>query len=137
MFDLSTEFGQRVNKQLQEEEVIWLTTVSPAGIAQPNPVWFYWDGQTIIIYSQPESYRIRNIRQNPRVTLNLQGADVMGNNVVVIQGSAYLNEHYTQPHPGYAEKYIQYLPGMGITYEQLVASYSVEIIFSPTSLRGI
>jgi PPOX class probable F420-dependent enzyme len=136
MIDLSTEFGQRVNKHLQEEDVIWLTTVSPAGVAQPNPVWFYWDEQAIIIYSQPDAYRIRNIHHNPRVTLNLQGADVMGNNVVVIQGKAHLNEHYSQPHKGYAKKYLQYLPDFGITYEQLAASYSIEIIISPTSLRG-
>jgi PPOX class probable F420-dependent enzyme len=137
MFDLTTEFGQHVINQLQEEEVIWLTTVSPAGVAQPNPVWFYWDGQTIIIYSQPGSFRIQNIHRDPRVTLNLQGADVMGNNVVVIQGKARLNEHYTQPHPAYAEKYLKYLPSLGVSFEQLIASYSVEIIIYPTSMRGV
>ena len=136
MIDLSSEFGLRVNTQLQEEEVIWLTTISPSGVAQPNPVWFYWDGQVIVIYSKPGAFRIRNIRQNPKVTLNLQGADVLGNNVVVIQGVAHMNEHYSQPYPGYAEKYIKYLPDFGITYEQLVENYSVEIIISPTSLRG-
>jgi PPOX class probable F420-dependent enzyme len=136
MFDLSTEFGQRVNQQLKNEEVIWLTTVTPAGVAQPNPVWFYWDGQAIIIYSRPASFRIRNIQHNPRITLNLQGADVLGNNVVVIQGTAQLNDHYPSPHPGYETKYSQYLPEMNLTFEQLVAEYSVEIIINPSGLRG-
>ncbi|MFZ2098498.1 MAG: TIGR03667 family PPOX class F420-dependent oxidoreductase [Anaerolineales bacterium] len=136
MFDLTTEFGQRVNQQLKNEELIWLTTVTPAGVAQPNPVWFYWDGHAIIIYSQPASFRIRNIQHNPRVTLNLQGADVLGNNVVVIQGTAQLNDHYTRPHPGYETKYSQYLPEMSLTFKQLVAEFSVEIIITPSGLRG-
>jgi PPOX class probable F420-dependent enzyme len=137
MIDLSSEFGQRVKQQLQEEEVIWLTTITPSGVPQPNPVWFYWDGQAIIMYSQPGAFRIRNIRHNPRVSLNLQGADVQGNNVVVIHGKAQLNERYTQLQPGYAEKYLKYLPELGVTYNQLVASYSVEIIVSPSRLRGV
>jgi hypothetical protein len=61
---------------------------------------------------------------------------VFGNNVVVIQGEAHLNSQYEQPHPGYKEKYLKYVPEMGMTYEQLVASYSVEIIIKPTRLRG-
>jgi PPOX class probable F420-dependent enzyme len=136
MLDLSTEFGQRVNQQLQDEQVIWLTTVTPGGVAQPNPVWFYWDGQVIIVYSQPDSFRIRNIRLNHKVTLNLQGADVMGNNVVVICGEAFLNHHYDRPRSGYEAKYSQYLPGMSLTFEQLIVEYSVEIIITPTALRG-
>jgi PPOX class probable F420-dependent enzyme len=136
MIDLTTEFGKKVNHRLQDEEVIWLTTVTPAGVAQPNPVWFYWDGETIIVYSQPGSYRISNIKHNPKVTLNLQGVDTMGNNVVVIQGEAKLNYNYQKPHPGYEKKYTQYLPQMNLTHEQMTAEYSVEIIVKPTRLRG-
>jgi PPOX class probable F420-dependent enzyme len=136
MIDLTTEFGKRVDQRLKNEDVIWLTTVTPDGVAQPNPVWFYWDGEAIILYSQPDSFRIRNIQHNPKVTLNLEGADALGNNVVVIQGEAHLSSQYKQPHPGYTEKYLKYVPEMGMTYEQLVASYSVEIIVKPTRLRG-
>jgi PPOX class probable F420-dependent enzyme len=136
MIDLTTEFGKRVDQRLKDENVIWLTTVTPDGVAQPNPVWFYWDGEAIILYSQPGSFRIRNIQHNPKVTLNLDGADALGHNVVVIQGEAQLNTQYQQPHPGYKGKYLKYVPEMGMTYEQLWASYSVEIRVTPTRLRG-
>lgn len=136
MIDLTTEFGKRVNQRLEDEEVIWLTTVTPDGVAQPNPVWFYWDGEAIILYSQPSSFRIRNIQNNPRVTLNLEGADALGNNVVVIQGEAQLNPKYQEPLLGYRSKYWKYLPQMSLTAEQLVKEYSVEIMIKPTKLRG-
>jgi PPOX class probable F420-dependent enzyme len=136
MIDLTTEFGKHTDQRLKDEEVIWLTTVTPQGVAQPNPVWFYWNSETIILYSQPGSFRVRNIEYNPTVTLNLEGADVMGHNVVVIQGQAQLNHNYQQPHPGYKKKYAKYLPEMSLTPEQLVAEFSVEITIKPTKLRG-
>lgn len=136
MIDLSTEFGKQVTQHLQTEDVIWLTTVTPKGTPQPNPVWFYWDGKSIIIYSQPGSYRIRNIEQNPKVALNFQGVDTMGNHVVVILGEAKLKYGYSAPHPGYEEKYTKYLPEMSMTFEQLVADYSVEITIEPTRVHS-
>jgi PPOX class probable F420-dependent enzyme len=136
VIDLTTDFGKQANRRLQDEEVIWLTTVTPAGVPQPNPIWFYWDGESVILYSQPNSFRIRNIQNNPNVTLNLQGADALGNNVVVIQGEAQLNHKYEKPHLEYERKYIKYLPEMNMTSEQLAAEFSVEITIKPTRLRG-
>jgi PPOX class probable F420-dependent enzyme len=135
MIDWASEFGKRADQRLKDEEVIWLTTVTKEGVAQPNPIWFYWDGEVVTVYSKPGSFRIRNIQYNPKVTLNLDGADALGNNVVVMQGEAQLN-HYTQPNIGYKEKYLKYVPQMGMVYEQLVAEYSVEITIKPTKLRG-
>jgi len=132
MIDPTTEFGKQVMQRLRMEEVIWLTTVTPKGAPQPNPVWFYWDEKSIIIYSQPGSFRIRNIEHNPRVSLNFQGVDVMGNDVVVLMGNARLRYGYSAPHPGFEEKYTKYLPQMSLTFEQLVANYSVEITVEPT-----
>ena len=136
MLDLATEFGIRVNKRLMEEEVIWFTTVSPNGTPTPNPIWFFWDGEMIIVYSQPDSYRVRNIKHNPKVALNLERADALGHNVIMINGEASLNPDYKEPHPGYAAKYIQYLPAMHVTAEQLAAAYSVEIRVKPSKIRG-
>jgi PPOX class probable F420-dependent enzyme len=137
MIDLNTVLGTQVDQRLRDEEVIWLTTVSPDGVPHPNPVWFFWDGQEIILYSQPKAYRIRNLRLNPKVALNLQGAGPLGEAVVVIYGEARLDPHYRQPHPGYAKKYQKFLSEMNMTLEQLIVSYSVEIRIRPTRLRGM
>lgn len=136
MIDLTTELGKQANQRLQDEEVIWMTTVTPSGAPRPNPVWFYWDGKSIIIYSQPGSYRIRNIKNNPHITLNLQGVATMGENVVILHGEAHMNFSYQHLHPGYAAKYKEYLPQMDLTPDKMTADYSVEIIITPTRLRG-
>ena len=53
--DTTTEFGQRVMRRLQEEVVVWLTTVDASDTPQPRPVWFLWEGETFLIYSQPDT----------------------------------------------------------------------------------
>jgi PPOX class probable F420-dependent enzyme len=136
MLDLATEFGRTVASRLKNEAVIWLTTVTPKGVPQPNPVWFYWDGEKILIYSQPTSYRIRNMQHNPMVSLNLQGVDVLGEGVVVMVGEAKLVFGYQQMHPLYEAKYAKYLAEIAQTTENMVADYSVEITIRPSRLRG-
>ena len=68
--DLTTEFGRRADERLTNSRIIWLTTVKPDGTAEPNPVWFYWDGSAILIRSK-QNPKIRNIAADPRVVLNL------------------------------------------------------------------
>jgi len=55
MIDLSTDFGARVARRLDDEIMIWLTTVRADGTPQPSPVWFLWIDQSILIYSQPNT----------------------------------------------------------------------------------
>jgi PPOX class probable F420-dependent enzyme len=99
MLDLKSEFGARVDRSLREKDIIWLTTVPPEGVPQPNPVWFLWDGGSILLYSQPDSYRIRNLQNNPKVSLHLEGADALGHNVIVITGEASLKFGCENPIP--------------------------------------
>ena len=60
---------------------------------------------------------------------------MLGNNVVVIQGEAHLNP-YDQLKAGYKEKYFNYITQIGMTHDQMVRDYSVEITIKPTKLRG-
>jgi len=136
MLNLTTKFGARVDKCLREEEVIWFTTVSSNGTPQPNPVWFFWDGVVITTYSKPDAFRIRNIRKNTKVSLSLQGADALGNNVVIIIGEATLNPDYDALLLGYVEKYQRYFPIMNVTVADLATAYSVEITVKPLKVRG-
>ena len=136
MLDLSTDFGRAVDARLKNDEVIWLTTVTPKGVPQPNPVWYHWDGEKILVYSQPGSFRIRNLQHNPMVSLNLQGVDVLGNGVVVMVGEAKMVFGYQKMHPEYEQKYAKYLADINQTVEKMVADYSVEITIYPSRVRG-
>jgi PPOX class probable F420-dependent enzyme len=94
--DLGSEFGARVARRLQEEMIVWLTTVTPSGAPLPRPVGFLWDGSdNISIYSQPGA-RIRNIARNPQVTLSFDG-DGQGGDIVVLSGTAEVDESGAKP----------------------------------------
>jgi len=53
MIDLTSKFGHRAARRLAEEKIIWLTTMDNLGHPQPRPVWFLWNGASILIFSQP------------------------------------------------------------------------------------
>jgi PPOX class probable F420-dependent enzyme len=135
MIDLTTELGARAAKRLQEEYVVWLTTVSQDGTPQPNPVWFYWDGKGLLIYSQPSAHKLRNIARHPRVALNFQ-ADHEGGNIIVLTGNATIDKNPPRHDSRYLQKYRDLITQIGLTPESMAASYSVLIRVSPTRLRG-
>src|SRR4051794_24730378 len=90
MIDLSGDFGSRAAKRLDTEIVIWLTTVSADGTPQPTPVWFLWENETVLIYSQANQAKLRNIQRNPKVALHFD-SDGTGGNIVVITGEARID----------------------------------------------
>ena len=63
MIDQTTPFGQRVARRLDEERIIWLTTVSATGVPHPRPVWFWWDGESFLIYSKPDTFKHGRIKK--------------------------------------------------------------------------
>jgi PPOX class probable F420-dependent enzyme len=136
MIDFTTKLGARTTQRLNQEKIIWLTTVSSNGTPQPNPVWFYWDGKSFIVYSQPKSHKVTNIARNPKVSLNFQ-ADSEGGDVVVLTGEASLDKHPPSHDSRYIEKYREEIPQIGLTPEGLAKSYSVQIRILPSKLRGM
>ncbi len=137
LIDERTPFGQRVLKQLAEERVIWLTSVSPKGMPQPTPVWFWWDGETFLIYSQPDAAKIRNIRHQPQVALNFN-SDFHGNAVTVFRGTAVIDPT-TPPanqHPDYLSKYTKSITAINMTPASFSTVYNTPIHITPHTVRG-
>jgi PPOX class probable F420-dependent enzyme len=137
MIDLTSTFGKRVARRLEEEKIIWLTTVDSRGRPQPRPVWFLWDGENILIFSREAGYKIQHIKNNGKVSLNLD-SDGQGGDIVVLLGTAII-ENYAIPIEQleqYLEKYTQGLAQLNMTPEEFQRSYSVVIRISPTLLRG-
>ena len=87
--DTSTDFGARVARHLEDDQVVWLTTVGPDGTPQPSPVWFLWDGDTALVRSQPSTPKLRNIEQRPRVSLHFN-CTPNGGDVVILTGDAWV-----------------------------------------------
>jgi PPOX class probable F420-dependent enzyme len=133
MSDSHTPVSAELARRLQQEEIIWFTTVSPEGVPTPNPVWFLWDGEAILVFSEPTSFRVRNIKNNPHVALTLQGVDGLGHNVVIINGEAELKPGNQAIPEAYWHKYRKLLQDM--TPEGMTAAYNVEIRLRPRRVR--
>jgi PPOX class probable F420-dependent enzyme len=135
--DLNTEFGARVARRLREERVIWLTTVRPDLTPQPSLVWFLWEAGTLLIYSKPNTPKLRNIEQNPTVALNFDG-NGRGGDVVVFTGTASIDRlaPSVDQVAAYAEKYASNIAGMNLTPASFGKAYSVPIRVILKSLRG-
>jgi PPOX class probable F420-dependent enzyme len=136
MIDLSSDFGIHIKKRLNDEKVIWLTTVAADGMPQPNPVWFLWDGVRFLIYTKPEASKLKNIARNPNVSLNLEGADVYGGDVVVFNGLASIEEHTPDPDPAYISKYEKTTKELGRDFSEVYKEYCITISIKPIKMRG-
>jgi len=124
-------------QRLQPEPIIWLTSVRADGRPHLVPVWFYWDGSTVLILSQPDNQKIRNIQRNPNVMLALEAKDG-GDDIVLFEGKAELltqSSAQVVP-PAYEQKYTEGIKGIGSTPEQMLASYSQPIRITPTKFLG-
>jgi PPOX class probable F420-dependent enzyme len=137
MIDTTTEFGSRVARRLREEPIIWLTTVRDDFTPQPSPVWFWWDGATFLIYSQPATPKLRNIAARPKVALHFD-SDGQGGNIVVFTGAAYIDDRTPAANevPDYLAKYRDSIDRIGMTSSTFAQSFSVALRVTPTNLRG-
>ena len=135
--DFSTDFGKHARERLEREQIGWLVTVGGDGTPQPSPVWFLWDGATFLIYSQPNTPKIRNIQRQPRVALHLN-SDEHGGDVVILTGDATVapGAALADVPPAYLEKYRAGIASINHTPESMIAAYSTAIRIRPTALRG-
>ena len=135
--DPDSDYAARVRKRLQEEVVIWLTTVDRTGTPRSVPVWFQWDGEEVLIYSEPGQLKVRNIERNPRVNLHFNG-DAYGGNIVVLTGNARIapNAPLASNNPAYLEKYASGIERIGLTLAKFDATYSAVILVTPERVSG-
>ena len=137
MIDLTSKFGIHVAQRLDKEIVIWLTTVGADGTPQPSPVWFLWADQAFLIYSRPNTPKLRNIERSPRVALNFD-SDGQGGDIVVFTGEARIDPQAPPAHeiPAYLKKYREHIAGINMTPDHFARGYSVALRIVPTKLRG-
>lgn len=133
MANIAKPQNAHIEERLQTEPIVWLSSVRPDGRPHLVPVWYYWDGSTVLIFSQPNNQKIRNLRHNPNVMLALEAKDG-GDDVVMFEGKAeLLQQPSAQVLPdGYEQKYTEGFKNIGMTKEQMLASYSQPIRITPT-----
>jgi PPOX class probable F420-dependent enzyme len=138
VIDFDSTLGARSQQRLQEEFTIWLTTSGANGAPHPRPVWFIWDGEAVLIYSQPNQAKLQHIARNPRVALHFDGgpkaldvqvfaakATILATSTPAIQVAAY------------AAKYGAEIKQMGATAEAFGQAYSIAIRVVPERVLGM
>ena len=137
LIDPENESAVRVDARLRNDLVAWLITVAPDGTPMPTPVWFWWDGETMLVYSQPEKPKLRNIQTNPHVAVALR-TDPLGSELVVITGDATVDPSAPKAddHADYIAKYASEIARLGSDPVSFAAGYSVPIRITPTRLRA-
>jgi PPOX class probable F420-dependent enzyme len=134
--DTSTAFGARVERRLREELVGWLTTVAAGGMPVPVPVWFLWDGRSLLVYGQADGPKLRNIERSPRASFHLD-SDGRGGDIVVLSCRARRSDDPPADQVAdYIEKYRARIERNRWTPASFAADYSVPLRLEPERLRG-
>ena len=136
VIDPETEKGARADARLRSDEVAWLITVAKDGTPVPTPVWFWWDGDAILVYSQRDKPKLRHIAANPRVAFVLR-TDELGDEITVVTGDAVIDPSAPSADqlPGYAEKYGALIARLGADPASFAGEYAVPVRITPTKLR--
>ena len=138
LLDPANEVHARAQARLDTEQIAWVATIGRDGFPHAVPVWFLEHGDRILVLSQPETAKVRNLRENPHAMIHLEaGAD--GEHLTVLQGTAAISERSAvewMPELGsdYEAKYRSGLKGIGLTMETMAQQYSAVIEFTPVKL---
>jgi PPOX class probable F420-dependent enzyme len=138
MIDLTSDFGRAVTQHLKNEYAIWLTTVDSNLTPQPRPVWFIWDGNSFLIFSQAKAYKVAHIKRNPRVALHFNTDETGDKHVIVFVGEASIDENCPPAYEveAYFKKYEQGISDLDMTPEGFSDEYCIAIRIEPTEIRG-
>jgi PPOX class probable F420-dependent enzyme len=121
----------RTRRFLGDEPVIWLSTVREDGRPHLVPVWFWWDGEAVLVFSKPHAVKVRALRANPDAMLALGEPDD-DFDVGMLEAHAELLDE-TPPVPdGFFAKYATKLAAGQLDPETFRATYTQAIRLVPT-----
>ena len=137
MADSAATQRDHIAERLRADPILWLGTVRPDGRPHLVPVWFSWDGTSVLIFSQPNTQKTRNLRANPNVFLAVDDTRG-GDDVALIEGTAELLAEPTSAgnYPAYFAKYATPIAQFDWTAEGMAADYSQPIRVTPTRFLG-
>jgi PPOX class probable F420-dependent enzyme len=138
MIDLTTKFGQAVKTHLENEYVIWLTTVDSNLIPQPRPVWFLWENDSILIFSKPDAQKVKHIAKHSYVSVHFNTDETGDKHVMVLTGEAMIDTSCppAKDVSAYLKKYKTGIADIHLTPESFSEEYSFAIRIKPANMRG-
>ena len=128
----------RIERFLEQEPIVWLSTVRPDGAPHIVPIWFWWDGEALLVFSKPDAQKVRNLRARPAAMLALGDAEE-DFDVGLIEGRAELLDRPTAEvlPPAHLVKYAERMAAIGLTPDEYAATYSLVIRIVPDRYRRL
>ena len=138
MAEKKSKLETKAKKFIRQEYAIWLTTIGANLTPQPRPVWFVWDKDSFLIFSQPQAHKLNHIKQHSNVSLHFNADKDLDQDVIIYLGTARIDPDAPPVHKvrAYLKKYRTGIESMGATVEQFSQAYFVAIRVTPTALRG-
>ena len=135
MLDLTQAYDAHIDRRLRTEPIIWLATAGRDGRPHLVPMWFLWDGASVLMFSLPNTRKLRNLRRIAEVVLSLEAAD-RGYDVVIIEGRAELldDPQIRGTLPAFVAKYAE-MPRRWPP-EEWAEHFSQAIRVTPTRLKA-
>ncbi len=123
----------RLDRMLRTASVVWLSSVAADGTPHLVPIWFSWDGETVLIASKPQAKKVANVRANASVMLAVGEPDE-DFDVGLVEGEAELIDAPSAAilPASHLAKYAIQMAAIGLTPGQFLATYSLVIRIRPT-----
>ena len=134
--DPATGFGERVRQRLRDEQVIWFTTVGGDGTPQPNPVWFLWEDNSVLVYNRSDANLLAIYAAIPRCVCILTVTDAGATSWCWL--GAHKCWKVPPPHelPGYLDKYRESMTRVSGSPEAFSEAYPVPVRVDVARVRG-
>ena len=115
---------------MRRARVGWLGTTHPGGGPHLVPVWFFWDGTAIVLYSKPDAQKLRNLQNMPEVAFAVEPrARSMCS--VLIEGRAEVLPLTDRLAAGFRNKYGRAIRSIGIDPSSFAHIYPTAIRITP------
>ena len=111
--------------KLRGDLVAWLTTIRPDGSPAARPVWFVWHDPEILVYSEPQTHKVRHLERDARASVHFNSDDE-GGAIVVLDVEAAVEHDAPTPSEceGYLAKYADWISRLGVTSEAYDGQFS-------------
>ena len=122
----------RLDRFLSREPVVWMSTVRPDGAPHLVPIWFTWDGNSLLVFSKPGAQKVRNLRANPVAMLAL-GEPEDDFDVALAEATVRLLDEPAHELPAaHLAKYGERMAALGLSPDEFLATYSQVMVITPS-----
>jgi PPOX class probable F420-dependent enzyme len=120
---------------LRERIIAWFTTVDAEGRPHAVPVWFQWHDGRVLVFSEEKTAKVRHVRRGSPVLVHLE-TGAFGNEVVILTGTAHVSERTSAEwlaefRDAYADKYAEAIAEYGQSLDEIMATFSTTLVFTP------